>query len=204
MQNSGHSRNGLLGAAKFVTIPNLLSLSRLVLLPVILLLLARNQGAVALAVMALSWITDGLDGFLARRLDQVSDLGRVLDHLVDKIWTGAVLVTLVVLRDLPFLIAAAVILRDVLILAGSLVIMRSRGSFVSSDVLGKITGFAFALLVVYYTLNLPALAPYKSYVDYTIGILIVVSFLNYVTVFLRWMGRFRLPADDGGRPSQGS
>jgi cardiolipin synthase len=199
MPDSADHRNGLLGAARLVTVPNLLSLSRLVLLPVVLLLLARNQDVAALAVMVVSWATDGLDGFLARRLCQVTDLGRVLDHLVDKIWTGAVLVTLVYLRGLPLLIAAAVILRDVLILAGSLVIMRSRGSFVSSDVLGKITGFAFALLVVYYTLNLPALAAYKAYVDYTVGILIVVSFLNYVTVFLRRMGRFRLPADENGR-----
>ncbi|UCG42860.1 MAG: CDP-alcohol phosphatidyltransferase family protein [candidate division WOR-3 bacterium] len=199
MPDRADHRNSLLGAARLVTVPNLLSLSRLVLLPVVLLLLARNQDIAALAVMAVSWITDGLDGFLARRLHQVTDLGRVLDHLVDKIWTGAVLVTLVYLRDLPLLIAAAVILRDLLILTGSLVIMRSRGSFVSSDVLGKITGFAFALLVVYYTLQLSALQGYKTYVDYTIGILIVVSFLNYVAVFLKRMGRFRLPADENGR-----
>ena len=204
MQDSADHQEGLLGAARLVTVPNLLSLSRLVLLPVVLLLLARNQDIAALVVMAISWVTDGLDGYLARRLRQVTDLGRVLDHLVDKIWTGAVLVTLVYLRNLPLLIAAAVVLRDVLILAGSLVIMKSRGSFVSSDVLGKITGSAFALLVVYYTLNLPVLAGYKPYVDYTIGILIVVSFLNYVTVFLRRMGRFRLPADENGQSHPGS
>lgn len=184
-----------LGAARVLTIPNLLSLSRLILLPPILLLLIRGYGAAALGLMVLSWVTDGLDGFIARRTGTVSDLGRVLDHLVDKIWVGSVLVSLVYVRGLPLLIAAAVILRDLLILAGSMVIMRSRGRFVSSDVLGKITGFAFAVAIVYYTLDLPALAGYKLWVDYTITVLIIVSFLNYVTVYLRWMSRFRLPAE---------
>jgi len=196
--DNGTERNGLLGARRIVTAPNLLSVSRLLLLPVVLLMLVRHQGYVALALMLVCWITDGLDGWLARRLNQVSDLGRVLDHLVDKIWIGSVLVTLVYVGGLPVHIAAAVIFRDLLILAGSLVIMRSRGSFVSSDVLGKITGAAFALMIVYYTLDLPALRGIKSYVDFTITVLIAVSFLNYVVVFLRKMGKLRLPDDNAG------
>jgi len=181
---------------RLTTVPNLLSLSRLMLLPVILLLLLKHQGAFALGLMAVAWITDGLDGYVARRLNQVSDLGRVLDHLVDKIWVGSVLVTLVHVSGLPLLIAVAVLLRDLLILAGSLVIMKSRGHFVSSDVLGKITGFTFALMMAYYTLGIPWLRVYKSYVDYTVAVLVAASFVNYVTVFLRRMASFRLPGEN--------
>ena len=190
------------GARRFVTIPNLLSISRLLLLPVVLLLLIKRQGIAALALMLISWVTDALDGFLARRLNQVSDLGRVLDHLVDKVWVGSVLVTLVCVSALPIHIAAAVILRDLLILAGSLVIMKSQGSFVSSDVLGKITGFAFALLIVYYTLNLAVLRFYKPYVDMTVTVLIAVSFLNYVAVFLKRMGKLRLPDEENSQKNR--
>lgn len=188
---------------RLITLPNLLSLSRVLFLPVVLLLLTRHQGYAALALMLLAWITDALDGYLARRLGQVTDLGRVLDHLVDKIWVGSVVVTLVCISNLPLAVAAAVILRDVLILAGSVVIMKTKGSFVSSDVLGKITGCAFALMMVYYTLNLPVLLPYKYYVDYTVSVLIVVSFLNYVSVFLRKMGKFRLPGENGRNSGPG-
>jgi cardiolipin synthase (CMP-forming) len=184
------------GAARIVTVPNILSVSRLFLLPVVLFLLYRRSGGAAVALMAVSWVTDALDGFFARRLNQVSNLGRVLDHLVDKVWVGSVLVTLVFISDLPLAIAAAVILRDLLILVGSGVIMRSRGSFVSSDVVGKITGFAFALLILFYTLRLPGLVKYKPAVDYSVGALIAVSFVNYVTVFLRRMGRFDLPGEE--------
>ena len=159
-------RNNHSTAARIVTVPNILSVSRIILLPIVLLLLFKRQNAAAVAVMLVSWSTDALDGYLARKLGQVSNLGRVLDHLVDKVWVGSVLVTLVFLRDLPLFLAAAVILRDLLILAGSGIIMKARGSFVSSDVVGKITGFAFALMIVFYTVELPALVKHKTAVDF--------------------------------------
>lgn len=183
------------GETRLLTIPNVLSLSRLLLLPPILFLLGRDQGMVALALMVIAWLTDALDGWLARRLNQVTNLGRVLDHLVDKIWIGSVLVMLVVTRGLPGYIAAAVIGRDLLILSGSMMIMRSRRTFLSSDILGKITGFAFALMIVYYTVNTPLLAHWKNRVDSTVAVLIAVSFVNYLFIFLRWMGWFRLPGE---------
>ena len=189
-------RNNHPTAARIVTIPNILSVSRIILLPVVLLLLFKHQNAAAVAVMLVSWTTDALDGYLARKLGQVSNLGRVLDHLVDKVWVGSVLVALAFIRDLPLFLAGAVILRDLLILAGSGVIMKVRGSFVQSDVVGKITGFGFAMMMVFYTLELPTLMKYKAAVDYGVTILVVVSFVNYLTVFLRRMARFRLPGED--------
>lgn len=194
-------------ASRLVTLPNILSLSRLVLLPIVLVFLFRRQGLAAVGVMAVSWLTDAFDGIAARRLHLVSNLGRALDHIVDKIWIATVLVVLVWLRGLPLYIAGAVILRDILILAGSVAIMRSRGTFLSSDLVGKITGFAFALLIVYYTLDLPALAHYRSPANIVVAVLIAVSFANYCYVFLRRMTRLRLPgedvaADNGERPRQ--
>jgi cardiolipin synthase (CMP-forming) len=191
-----HNKNGHPSAARIVTVPNILSVSRIILLPIVLLLLFKRQNAAAVGVMAVSWTTDALDGYIARKLDQVSNLGRVLDHLVDKVWVGSVLVTLVYIRNLPFFLAAAVILRDLLILAGSGVIMKQRGLFVQSDVVGKITGFAFALMIVFYTLEVPALMGYKSAVDSIVTVLVAVSFINYLTVFLRRMARFRLPGEE--------
>jgi cardiolipin synthase len=189
-------KNGHPTAARIVTVPNILSVSRIILLPIVLLLLFKRQNVAAVAVMLVSWTTDALDGYLARKLNQVSNLGRVLDHLVDKVWVGSVLVTLVYIRNLPFFLAAAVILRDLLILAGSGVIMKLRGLFVQSDVVGKITGCAFALMIVFYTLEIPALMKYKSAVDFIVTVLVVVSFLNYLAVFLRRVARFRLPGED--------
>ncbi len=197
---------GGLNSARILTIPNILSVSRLIFLPLVLFFLFRHQSVAAIVVMIISWSTDALDGFLARRLNQVSDTGRVLDHLVDKIWVAAVLVTLVFISDLPLYLAGAVIARDILILAGSAIVMKVRGSLISSDVVGKITGCAFALLILFYTLYadtgnsavgqiLPYLPRLKPFADYTVLVLIVVSFLNYLVLFLRIMVRFHLPGE---------
>jgi cardiolipin synthase len=193
---TSETRNGQPGASRIVTIPNVLSASRLILLPVVLYFLFKRQGPAAVAVMAVSWSTDALDGYLARKLNQVSNVGKILDHVVDKVWVGSVLVSLVFLRGLPLAIAGAVILRDILILAGSSVLIRAKGYFVSSDVVGKITGCGFALMILYYSLDLPALARFRPVVDYGVSVLILVSFINYLTLYLRKMARFRLPGEE--------
>ncbi len=201
-----NKHQGVENVQKILTIPNILSISRLFFLPLVLFFLFRHESIPAVIIMLISWLTDGLDGFLARKMRQVSNVGKVLDHLVDKIWVAAILITLVNISNLPLHLAWAVIIRDLLILTGSAVVMKERGTFVSSDVVGKITGFVFALLILYYTLSIdngnnyfsrfiPQLADLKNYVDYTVLILIIVSFLNYVVIFLRLMIKFRLPGE---------
>ncbi len=198
-----HSANN---HAKIITIPNILSISRLLFLPLILFFLLQHESILAIITMLVSWSTDALDGFLARRLNQVSDTGKVLDHLVDKIWIAAVLVTLVYLSDLPLYLAVSVIIRDLLILAGSFMLMKFRGKLVSSDVVGKLTGLAFALLILYYTLSInnrlagvysfiSDLEKYKYFVNLTVLVLIIISFLNYLVLFLRLMLKLRFPGD---------
>ncbi|MGQ9677965.1 MAG: CDP-alcohol phosphatidyltransferase family protein [bacterium] len=200
-------KNGDKDRIRLLTIPNLLSISRLVILPLVLFFILRREAVAAVIVMFISWFTDALDGYLARRLKQVTNTGRVLDHLVDKIWVGSVLITLVFMSDLPLVIAGAVLVRDLLILAGSAVVMKVKGSFVSSDVVGKITGCAFALLILLYTLSgdrgnsclspfLFQLNSFKVFADYTVLVLIVVSFINYLVIFLRIMIKFRLPGEE--------
>ncbi|MEM2174933.1 MAG: CDP-alcohol phosphatidyltransferase family protein, partial [Candidatus Micrarchaeia archaeon] len=107
-----------------LTIPNILSISRLIFLPLILLFLSKNLYFLSLIFISLSWLTDAFDGYLARKLNQVSDLGKILDHLVDKIWVGTILVTLVITKNLDFKIVAAIIIRDLLITAGFIFLMR--------------------------------------------------------------------------------
>lgn len=205
--NGKVEKNCAKGRVRLLTVPNLLSISRLVMLPLVLFFLLRREAVAAVIVMFISWFTDTLDGYLARRLKQVTNIGRVLDHLVDKIWVGAVLITLVFISDLPLVIAGAVLVRDLLILAGNAMVMKVKGSFVSSDVVGKITGCAFALLILFYTLSSDAgnsfLSPFlsrldslKTFADYTVLVLIVVSFINYFVIFLRIMVRFRLPGEE--------
>lgn len=170
---------------KVLNLPNFLSISRLVLLPLILFFIATKQTITALVFMLISWITDALDGYIARRTNQVTNIGKVLDHFVDKIWVGTILVTLVITRNLPWWIAGAVILRDILIVIGSSLAIQKRSVVYSSNILGKVAGFFFAVLMVTYLLDFSHAHLIRNVLLITVSILIVATFINYVAIFIK-------------------
>lgn len=175
--------------SRVVTLPNILSISRLFLLLPILLALQAHQTVVALGLMLTSWVTDALDGYFARRRNQVTNLGRILDHLVDKIWVGAVLVMLAATRELPRIIAGAVIGRDMLIALGSLIIIRRQRIVVQSDIIGKATGSSLAILMFLYILDngLRWLKLARTVALWVAVGLTVASLVNYIVYYFRLM-----------------
>lgn len=128
---------------RILTIPNLLSMLRLLLIPVFIWLLFGPEADLwAVAVLAVSGITDYLDGIVARRTGQVSRLGQVLDPLVDRITIAATLVALALRDVIPWWFVAALAARELLLL-GLLPMLRRRG-LVALPVhyLGKAATFA--------------------------------------------------------------
>jgi cardiolipin synthase len=112
---------------RIVTIPNLLSIVRLALIPVFLwLVLVKRQDELALLVLVVSGITDYLDGKLARRLNQTSTLGAILDPVADRLFILAVVVGLWQRDIIPVWLAIILPLRDVL-LFGLVPFLRTRG-----------------------------------------------------------------------------
>ena len=112
---------------RIVTIPNLLSVVRLALVPVFLwLVLAKRQDELALLVLVVSGVTDYLDGKLARRFNQTSALGAILDPVADRLFILAVVVGLWQRDIIPIWLAIVLPLRDVFLF--SLVpFLRTRG-----------------------------------------------------------------------------
>jgi cardiolipin synthase len=116
-------------SSRIVTVPNALTVFRMVLIPVFVSLLFYQRFILALAVFVLAGVTDGLDGLLARRFDQRSQLGTILDPIADKL----MLVTSFVVLSMrsvfpqplpthlpePFLVTVAVLSRDVFIVVGA-------------------------------------------------------------------------------------
>ncbi|MCM3871873.1 MAG: CDP-alcohol phosphatidyltransferase family protein, partial [Pyrinomonadaceae bacterium] len=72
-------------SSRIVTVPNMLTIFRMVLIPVFVTLIFYQRFVLALIVFVVAGITDGLDGLLARRFDQRSQLGTVLDPIADKL-----------------------------------------------------------------------------------------------------------------------
>jgi len=135
------------------TLPNLLSLARLGLIPVFLwLVLGPQADAWALGVLMLSGITDFLDGYLARKLNQRSSLGEVLDPAADRLYIMAVVVGLALRGIVPWWVALLLPLRDAM-LWGLVPFLRKRGySALPVHFLGKAATFnllyAFPLLLL--------------------------------------------------------
>jgi len=101
-----------------VSIPNFLSLFRIILVPVTVIFLIDGSFFKALAVFSLAAITDALDGFLARVLNQRTILGAYLDPLADKALLTSCFVTLSILGVIPGWLAVIVVSRDFIILLG--------------------------------------------------------------------------------------
>jgi phosphatidylglycerophosphate synthase len=104
--------------------------------------------AIGLAVAAM--ITDVLDGYIARRNNEISDLGKILDPLADKIYLSVVGIQLLLLGMLPLWVVAMVVARDLLILAGGIAIERRLGVVLPSNYPGKaaVVSLSITLLLI--------------------------------------------------------
>ncbi len=131
-------------------VPNLLTLFRLFFLPLPVICIAYGKDNAALALLGVAIATDVLDGYFARRLNQVSELGKILDPLADKIGVAALVVALAVFRDFPWWAAAVIIARDLLLLVGSLATLSKTTEIPTSNLFGKLTALTWVLLVISY------------------------------------------------------
>lgn len=99
------------------SIPNLLSILRLLLIPVFLYLLLIDQFVWALVVMAIASASDWFDGYIARKFNQVTELGKVLDPAADRLFILASLVGLTANGNIPAWLAIVIVARDVVLMA---------------------------------------------------------------------------------------
>ncbi|WP_110241477.1 CDP-alcohol phosphatidyltransferase family protein [Nocardioides gilvus] len=135
------------------TAPNVLSMLRLAGIPLFLwLVLGPELDAIAFVVLMASGLTDWLDGYLARRLDQRTQLGALLDPIADRLYILAVVVALALRDIVPWWVALILPLRD-LLLWGLVPLLRTRGhSTLPVHFLGKAATFnllyAFPLLLL--------------------------------------------------------
>jgi cardiolipin synthase len=137
-------------SSRIVTLPNLLTIFRMVLIPVFVSLLFYQRFVWALGIFVVAGVTDGLDGLLARRFQQQSPLGRILDPIADKMMLVTAFVVLSMRSvfpiplpkhlPVPFWVTITVISRDVFIIVGAAAINMVTGfrAFRPSS-LGKIS-----------------------------------------------------------------
>lgn len=197
-----------MSSSRILTVPNMLTVFRMVLIPVFVTLLFYQRFLWALAVFIIAGLTDGLDGLLARRFSQQSQLGTVLDPIADKLMLVTAFIVLSMRSvfpqplpghlPVPFWVTVAVISRDVFIIVGAAAINMTTGfrGFRPSW-LGKLNttvqiGGIAAIMVAP---SVPRLTGYYLPTVYVIVFaLAILSGLHYIFFASKLMNEDRRPA----------
>ena len=172
------------------TVPNQITLLRLGFLPIFLILISYEHYRWALAVLVVAGLSDGIDGLLARKLNQRSSLGAYLDPIADKLLLSSSFFVLAMEKKIPWWLTILVLSRDVLLLVVGAVILLIQGyrPFPPS-LLGKATTF-FEIALVFYVIFAAAYPNDRAdtilrYLTYTVTALVVTSGFHYAFVVAR-------------------
>jgi cardiolipin synthase len=123
-----------------MNLPNLITIFRILLIPVFINLLIYGYQGWALTVFLAASLTDGLDGLIARLANQRTKLGTYLDPLADKLLLTASFLTLAILKLIPIWAAVIVVSRDLILILGALILHLTQASQeISPTFLGKST-----------------------------------------------------------------
>lgn len=176
MEERKLSRN-LFSASEMLTLPNGLSLVRLILSFFIYYLIFNRQTYPALIITLVAMSTDYFDGLFARKLNQISEWGKILDPVADKFCVGLGALALYYSYGLPLWVVIVIIGRDVLILLGAALLAGKLGNVVPSAWPGKIAVFVISVMLLAYLLNVEWL---QKPLEYLAIVAIVVSFSDYL------------------------
>ena len=179
-----------------LNLPNQLTLARIVGVPLIVVVTYQNTpftGLMAGVLFALAAFTDLVDGYLARRCNQVTRLGKILDPLADKVLVCCILILLVDMQRIAGWLAMLMICRDVLV-TGLRAVGSQENIPVPVDTYGKVKTvlqlLGLAPMIVYYPwLGVP-FAAIGEFLLYIALLLTVFSGLNYFhTFYLHWRNK---------------
>jgi CDP-diacylglycerol---glycerol-3-phosphate 3-phosphatidyltransferase len=164
-----------------VNVPNVLTLLRIVAVPVLVVALldeTPDGDVIAAIVFALAAFTDGLDGYIARRRQQITTFGKLMDPLADKLLVIAALISLVSLNRLAAWIAMVIIARE-LAVTGLRSLAAERGVVIAASWLGKLK----TALQVAAVFALIAFDPSPTWVDVLLYIAVAVTVISGADYF---------------------
>ena len=141
------------------------------------------------AVCIIAAATDILDGYLARKYNQVTEFGKIIDPLADKVAVGAIIIKLFVIGEIPLYYFLMIILRDLLIFTGGIFVTRKLGRVLPSNVLGKVTVLNIGIVILLIVLGISKGSMVFLSLYGLSMILMVVSFIAYIIRALEFLNR---------------
>lgn len=171
---------------KIFTIPNILSMCRIIMIPFILWTFFIGQYYVSAGLLVLSGITDLLDGFIARRFNMVSALGKVLDPVADKLTVLAVTVSLCFSYEVMIILVGIFVVKEFIMFVEGLIIIKKTGTTYSARWYGKVTTL-FLYLTMFSIIvwkNMPG--------EVTLSLIIISAVLVVVSLVLYTIGNYKM------------
>jgi CDP-diacylglycerol--glycerol-3-phosphate 3-phosphatidyltransferase len=176
-------------------ISNLLSIFRLLLaIPFWILIDNFDQQSVrnftaGLALFAA--FTDVLDGYFARKLNQVTELGKIVDPIADKVVIGAIIIKMFMIGELPLYYFILIVGRDLLILMGGIIVAKKIGWVIPSNIIGKITVIIISLVILFTILGLDKGGYLYLILFYSSILLVILSLVSYLLNALKQLKKVR-------------
>ncbi len=185
----------------FFTIANIISLSRAFLAIPIVLVLGKGKYNTAIILMAIAVVTDWIDGYAARKTNEVSTYGKALDPIADKIVAFAVLFMLVFKMDFPMWFIMVLGLRDFSITILTTHLHNSRGMIIGANIMGKI--FIFFAAVSGFLWIYPDTRALALKVLYLATVIMFVSWYFYMRDLIRTIRSSPIaPVVSGGKKAE--
>jgi cardiolipin synthase len=179
MNISSYFRQG-----KIWTLSNILSLSRLVIGLMLFYYIYTCHTYLAILLALLAVFTDFADGYVARLRNEITELGKILDPVADKIAVALGAIALYKSYGLPLWVVVVIIGRDVLILIGSILLIEKVKGVVPSRMPGKIAVTVISMLLLSYLFEWHAAK--NTLIVLTI-LAIIYSFISYLIIFIKYM-----------------
>ena len=172
--------NAAKARTKVFTFPNILSFFRLCLIPAIVWSYCVEQNyLLAGSVLIVSGLTDIVDGFIARKFNMVSDLGKILDPIADKLTQAAMLLCLLLRFPLLWILLVLVLVKEIFMCITGLMVIKKTGSVYGAKWHGKVaTCLLYATMILHVFWN--EITPVVSIVStLACAVMIVISFILY-------------------------
>lgn len=185
----------------FKHVTNILTIIRFLLIPFIIYFLAINQYIVGVILFIISGITDVVDGAIARKFNFITDFGKLMDPLADKLTQISVLATLMIKELIPVWILAIVIAKEAVMIAGAS-FLYGRDVVVSSKWFGKLATVLFFIAIVcscfisYWNMSIDVNNPLPDFAQYIYYLALFSSIFSLVMYFLTFSKKGYIKKED--------
>ncbi|NOS83827.1 MAG: hypothetical protein HOP31_01705 [Ignavibacteria bacterium] len=184
---------------EYLYISNLLSMSRFLLLAVCIYFLLNDNYLMTCIMIIVIWVSDLLDGYFARSRNEISELGKIIDPLADKVTVISLVVILLLKGIIPAWYVIITVLRDALILGGGLYLNYKKNMVLQSNWLGKVTVFTIGGTIFFAIFaNGAKLGQFGNYLTYhneitelLYTVLLFMSLVLAILSLLSYLQRFK-------------